>query len=174
MKKVIFLIAVLFMVLNSAFAQTDSTAADKSGTVSALCNAQEEVIKDVLVDLYASNGKIDVVKAYEIKIKPRIAECLELDMIETGIKVQNNALEGKFKKIKLTFEKPEDNTFKISGKVKRTYKRAYKAFKKSFVADRKGKTLEVIFSEKELSKKVDKVTKAMTREFKKNMRKVSK
>ncbi len=155
-----------------AYAQ-DSTAAEKSQTISALCDAQEEVIAEILADLYASDGKIDVVKAYATKIKPRIAECLEADMIATGIQIKNNAMEGKFKKIKLRFEKPEDNTFRISGATKRTYKRAYKKFKREFPETRKGKTLTVIFSEKELSKKIDKVAKVMTREFKKNVRKIS-
>lgn len=175
MKKIFFLIAVLFNI-NSTFAQIDtlSTTADKSATVSALCTAQEEVIKEILADLYASDGKIDIIKAYEEKIRPRIGKCLKTDMIETGIKIKNNALEGKFKKIRLSFEKPSDNKFKVSGKVKRKYKKAYKNFKKSFVDDRKGKTLDVIFSEKELSKKIDRVAKAMTREFKKNVRKISK
>lgn len=175
MKKVIFLIAIVFVAISSnALAQSDSTAADKSATVSALCTAQEEVIKDVLVDLYVKNDKIDVIKTYENKIRPRIAECLELDMIETGIKIRNNALEGKFKKISLSFEKPSGNKFKISGEVKRKYKRVYTSFKKSFIDDRKGKTLDVIFSEKELGKKVDRVVNVMTKEFKKNMKKVSK
>ncbi len=174
MKKIFFLIAVLFNI-NSTFAQIDtlSTTADKSATVSALCTAQEEVIKEILADLYASDGKIDIIKAYEEKIRPRISKCLKTDMIETGIKIQQNALEGKFKKIKLKFEKPEDNTFKISGKAKRTYLRSYKKFKKEFPDTRKGKTLEMIFSEKEMAKRVEKVSKAMTKEFKKDIRRVS-
>lgn len=173
MKKVILLIAVLLMGIGSAFAQVDSTAADKSSTISALCDAQEEVIAEILSDLYESDGKIDVIKAYAAKIKPRIAECLEEDMIATGLKIQENALEGKFKKVKLRFEKPEDNKFRISGATKRSYKRAYKKFKKEFPETRKGKTLTTIFSEKEMNKKIDKVAKVMTKEFKKNVRKVS-
>lgn len=174
MKKVILLIAVLLMGIGSAFAQVDSTAADKSSTISALCDAQEEVVGEVLTELYDQNGKVDVVKSYEAKIKPRIAECLYYDMIETGIKIQNNALEGKFKKIKLRFEKPEDNTFKVSSAVKRKYKRAYKKFKREFPETRKGKTLDEIMGDKNLAKKVDRVAKRMTREFNRNVRKVSK
>ncbi len=173
MKKVMFLV-VMIVAVNNIFAQkADSTAADKSSTISALCDAQEEVIAEILNDLYESDGKIDVIKAYATKIKPRIAECLETDMIATGLKIKENALEGKFKKIKIRFEKPEDNKFRISGATKRSYKRAYKKFKKEFPETRKGKTLTTIFSEKEMNKKIDKVAKVMTKEFKKNVRKVS-
>ncbi len=170
----LFAMAMCIGLATGAYAQTDSTASEKSSTVSSLCTAQEDVIKEVLAELYTSDGKIDVVKSYESKIKPRIAECLEIDMYETGIKIQQNALEGKFKKIRLKFEKPEDNTFKISGKAKRTYLRSYKKFKKEFPDTRKGKTLEIIFSDKEMAKRVEKVSKAMTREFKKDIRRVSK
>jgi len=153
---------------------TTTTASEKSTTVSALCTAKAEVIAEILSELYASDGKIDVVKEFEIRMKPRIAECLKIDMIETGIKVRDNALVGKFKKVKLSFEKPSDNTFKVSGKEKRTYKRAYKHFKKSFVEDRKGKPLKEVLGNKNLQKKSDKVTKVMTRRFKKDIRKISK
>jgi len=171
------IIGMLFcLAISSSYAQKSDTvtSSDKSTTVSALCTAQEEVIQEILAELYASDGKIDVIKEYEKRMKPRIAECLKLDMIETGVKVQENALNGKFKKIKLSFEKPSDNKFKISGKAKRKYKRAYQAFKKDFVNARKSKSLENVLGEKNLVKKVDKVAKLLTKGFAKDIKTVSK
>jgi len=174
------LIAIVYIGLGTGvYAQqhsdtTTTSSSEKSTTVSALCTAKEEVIAEILLELYSSDGKIDVVKEFEKRMKPRIAECLKIDMIETGIKVRDNALEGKFKKVNLSFEKPSDNTFKVSGKEKRTYKRAYKKFKNEFVEDRKGKPLNEVLGNKNLAKKVDKVAKVMTRQFKKEVRKISK
>jgi len=179
MKRLVYVLVSVYIGLGgNIYAQTNNkntiTAAEKSETVSSLVIAQGETIQKVLDELYTDDGKIDVVKAYEEQIKPKIAECLNMDMMQTGMKVQENASQGKFKKIKLKFEKPSDNTFKVSGKTKRAYKRAYKKFKKEFIETRKSKTLEEILGEKNLSKKVEKVAKSMKRQFKKDVRKISK
>ncbi|MEI6118534.1 MAG: hypothetical protein WCP92_04865 [bacterium] len=171
------IVTILCLTISSSYGQkkdTTSSSSDKSTTISALCTAQEEVIQEILAELYSNTDKIDVIKEYEKRMKPKIAECLKLDMIETGVKVQENALNGKFKKIKLSFEKPSDNKFKISGKAKRQYKRAYQAFKKDFVNARKSKSYDDVLGEKNLVKKVDKVAKLLTKSFAKNIRTISK
>lgn len=189
MKKIIaYLIIVMIGIgITDTYAQQDTlkkkkgkvlsiSAEDKSSTVSALCIAQEEVVKEILAELYICSGDtaIDIIQAYDELIKIRIARCLKIDIVQTGIKVRDNALEGKFKKIKLKFEKPSDNKFKIYRKVKRQYKRAYKETKKSFIKDRKTMTLDDILDQPNLIKKINKVGTAMTERFKRDIKKVSK
>jgi len=178
MKRLVYVLVSVYIGLGgNIYAQTNNTktvsSTEKSETVSSLVIAQGETILAVINELYTGDEKIDVVKSYTEKITPKIASCLHIDMMQTAMKVQENASQGKFKRIKLRFEKPSDNTFQISGKTKRAYKRAYKKFKKEFAEMRKNKTLEEMLREKNLSKKVEKVTKSMKRQFKKDVRKAT-
>ncbi len=175
MKKIIaFIISIVIYVGLGTNGFAQDTTADKSTTVSALCAAQEEIVQDMLSGVYTINGKIDVVQEYSKEMGIRIAECLKNDMINTGKKIRDNALNGKFKKIKLRFERPSDKKFKVPRKARRKYKRAYKSLKKEFINVRKSKTLNEVLSEKNLIKKIGKVDKILTHKFKKDVNTISK
>ncbi|MFA7298872.1 MAG: hypothetical protein WC010_04480 [Candidatus Absconditabacterales bacterium] len=173
MKKLIFTLivfALCFSVKNSS-AQDEKT---KSVTKSTLVNAQEETFKMVFDSLYKINDKINVDKVYLNAISRKTRECLEADLKLWGDAVIANAQVGKFKKYRLSFEKPENNNFKVPGKAKRKYTRAFKRVKKTFVISRKSKTLEETFADKNLKKYLRKTNKSFERQKNKCLKRIRK
>jgi len=155
----------------NGFSQADK---EQSKTKSFLCTAQSETFKDVFNQVYNVQAKVDANQVYRDAISLKTAECLEADLTLWGKAVIANALEGKFRKYRLSFEKPTDNKFRVPGKARRTYKRAFKKAKKDFISTRKSKTLNEILDDKNLSKYLAKTDKAFIRQKDKYLRKITK
>ncbi len=176
--KELMLTVACFLIVGLGYTQKSDTlrtsSSDKSSTISILCAAQEEVIKELLSKLYVSEGKIDVVKEYQIRMNVRIAECIKADIINIGLKAQENAENGKFKKIHLRFEKPSDKKFSVPSSAKRKYKKAVHDLKKEFPENRKTKTLNEELGSKNLGAKSVRTCKVLTKKFKKNVRRLTK
>jgi len=147
---------------------------EQSKTQSALCTAQSQTFKTVFNKVYSSQEKVDIHQIYKDSIQKKIAGCLTADLILWGKWVQTNIESGKFKKYRLSFEKPSDNNFKVPGKAKRAYKKAFKKVKRDFISSRKNKTLDEVLNDKNLQKYIIKTTKAFVKQKNKYLKKIVK
>ncbi|MBU0626958.1 hypothetical protein KKG31_00130 [Patescibacteria group bacterium] len=170
MKTLRFLITIVLVVFGSALLAQK----EKSSTKSALVTAQSEAYKDVLTKVYKEDDKVDVYKVYKQAISEKTSECLAEDLELWGKAVIEDAENGKFRKYRLSFEKPSENTFKVPTKAKRKYKRAFKRSKKSFIGVRKRITLTDIMEDKHLKKFLGKTNDSFERQFRKHLRKITK
>ena len=171
MKTLTFIIAMIMLVMINftTFAQKE-----KSSTKSVLVTAQAETFKDVFDKVYNEESKVDIDKLYKESISVKTSDCLAEDLTLWGKAVIEDADNGKFRKYRLSFERPSENTFRVPGKAKRKYKRAFKRAKKSFISVRKRKELDEIMEDKHLKKYLGKVNNAFSRRFKKDIRKITK
>lgn len=171
MKKVVIILAVIFAFVNSTFAQDGP---EKSKTKSELSDAQLEVYQEVFDSLYNVDDVIDLNAVYKRKISIKTSDCLVADLELWGRKVLDDIEQGKFKRYRLSFEKPEDAVFKVPPKAKRKYKRAFKKARKDFLVKRKRMTLKEIEDNTYISKHLRKVNKAFERQKNKYLRKLAK
>jgi hypothetical protein len=173
MKRVIAFVIGVFCIGITFNAKAQDTK-EQSKTKSALCTAQSETFKTVFDEVYTIQAKVDVNEVYKDAIAQKTAECLAADLSLWGKSVIADAQNGKFKKYRLSFEKPTDNKFRVPGKAKRAYKRAFKKAKKDFISTRKSKTLNEIMDDKYLAKYLAKVNKAFIRQKDKCLKKITK
>lgn len=169
---VAYLIGIAFLIgmHAGAYAQEEKT---KSTTTSALCTAQEKVYKNIFDTVYTRNQTIDVDKVYLNAISKETAACLEADLLLWGKAVIADAQNGKFRKYRLSFDKPENATFKVPGKAKRNYKRGFDKARKDFIKTRKNKTLDEILTDENLKKYLSKANKAFEKQKNKHLRKIT-
>lgn len=177
MKKIIiYMFIVLYAsIVNNTFGQLfNQVDKEQSKTKSALITAQSETFKMVFDSVYNAPGRVDVDKMYKNAITKKTAECLANDIRLWGIWVIANVENGKFKRYRLSFEKPEDNGFKVPEKAKRKYKKAFKKAKKDFIKTRKKKDLDEILGDKYLKRYLGKCNKSFIKQKNKHLRKLAK
>lgn len=163
-------IVICIIITNYAYSQD---AKDKSKTQSALCTAQSETFKEVFEKVYEQQAKVDANEVYKDAITEKTAECLAADLILWGKQVISDAQNGKFKRYRLSFEKPTDNKFKVPAKAKRNYKKAFKKAKRDFISTRKNKTLDEILDDKNLSKYLARTNKAFIKQKDRYLKKIT-
>ncbi len=147
---------------------------EQSKTQSNLCKAQSETFNDVFDKAYNAQSKVDVNEMYKTAIAQKTAECLAADLKMWGKQVKADAENGKFKRYRLSFEKPSDNKFKVPFKARRMYKKAFKKAKKDFLSTRKNKTLDEILDDKFLQKYLAKTNQAFIKQKDKFLKKITK
>ncbi len=167
MKK-FFFIAAMILLVSSISAQES-----KSTTQSALCNAQDMISNYLINKGFHGNSTLDIGAEYDSLIIPILVKCLADDIYAWGSVMESDAKTGKYKKIPLTFEKPEGNEYFVPKKAIKQYKKLIASLKKEFFTKRKDNTVTAILSQENLETKLKPVAKTLKDQFLENIKKAS-
>lgn len=164
MKKIFAILTIVLFCLATSNGYAQKEEKTKSSTQSALCTAQAKVFTQIFDTVYTVNTTIDVGKSYKEAITNEIISCLKADLTLWGKAVIADAKNGEFNKYQLTFERPDGNTFEVPKKAQKYYIKAFDAARKDFIAGRKTKTLDDMFSKDYLKKYITKVVNAFVKQ----------